>query len=151
MIGLIEDWAGEEHAGKWDVTTIPGGAGNWGGSYLGVPAQTDHPEEAYELAKFLTSPEGHLLAYEEVGAMPSSLAALEDRGSPTRPTRTSVTPRSARSSADSVRGLEPIHLGGLHQQTWENIFEPAMQRVEAGPADLEEAFEQAVQEALALQ
>ena len=151
MIGLIEDWAGEEHAGKWDVTTIPGGAGNWGGSYLGVPAQTDHPEEAYQLAKFLTSPEGHLLAYEEVGAMPSSLEALED---PRFADSTNAYFRDApvgQIMADSVRGLEPIHLGGLHQQTWENIFEPAMQRVEAGQQTSEEAFEQAVQEALALQ
>jgi len=151
MVGLIEDWAGPEHAGKWDITTIPGGAGNWGGSYLGVPAQTDHPEEAYELAKFLTSPEGHLLAYEEVGAMPSSLEALED---PRFADSTNPYFRDApvgQIFADSVRGLEPIHLGALHQQTWENIFEPAMQRVEAGQQTSEEAFEQAVQEALALQ
>ena len=151
MIGQIAERSGEEHFGKWDVTTIPGDVGNWGGSYLGVPAQTDHPEEAYELAKFLTSPEGHLLAYEEVGAMPSSLEALED---PRFADSTNEYFRDApvgQIMADSVRGLEPIHLGALHQQTWENIFEPAMQRVEAGQQSSEEAFEQAVAETLALQ
>jgi hypothetical protein len=53
--------------------------------------------------------------------------------------------------ASTVAGLEPIHLGALHQQTWENVFEPAMQRVEAGQQSSDEAFEQAVSEAQALQ
>jgi cellobiose transport system substrate-binding protein len=151
MTGLIEDWAGEEHAGDWDIATIPGGGGNWGGSYLGVPAQTEHPQEAYELAKFLTGPEGHLFAYEEVGAMPSSIAALED---PRFTESTNAYFRDApvgQIMASTVAGLEPIHLGALHQQTWENVFEPAMQRVEAGQQSSEEAFAQAVSEAQALQ
>lgn len=151
MTGLIEDWAGEEHAGAWDIANIPGGGGNWGGSYLAVPAQTEHPEEAYELAKFLTSPEGHLFAFEEVGAMPSSLEALED------PRFTDLTNPYFRDApvgqimAQTVAGLEPIHLGALHQPTWETVFEPAMQRVEAGQQTSEEAFAQAVSEAEALQ
>ncbi len=151
MTGLIENWAGPEHAGKWDIAGIPGGSGNWGGSYLAIPRQSKHPQEAYELLKFLTSPDGHLMAFEEIGAMPSSLPALED-------------PRFTQSTnpyfngapvgqimAASVRGLEPIHLGALHQQTWENIFEPAMQRVEAGSQTSEEAFAEAVAQARALQ
>jgi cellobiose transport system substrate-binding protein len=150
MTGLIEDWAGEDHAGAWDIATIPGGSGNWGGSYLGVPAQTDHPEEAYELAKFLTGPEGHLLAYEAVGAMPSSLAALED---PRFTDSTNAYFNDApvgQIMAATVADLQPIHLGALHQQAWENVFEPAMQRVEAGEQSAEDAFAQAVSEAQAL-
>ncbi|WP_166351213.1 extracellular solute-binding protein [Phytoactinopolyspora limicola] len=151
MTGLIENWSGPDHAGLWDITTIPGGGGNWGGSYLGIPAQTEHPQEAYELAKFLTSPEGHLFAFDEVGAMPSSVAALED------PSFTSSTSGYFRDApvgqimAESVAGLEPIHLGALHQETWENIFEQALNRVDAGQQSSDDAFDQAVSEAQALQ
>jgi cellobiose transport system substrate-binding protein len=151
MTGLIENFSGPEHAGAWDIAAIPGGDGNWGGSYLGVPRQTEHPQQAYELAKFLTGPEGHLLAFEEIGAMPSSVAALAD---PRFTDQTNPYFRDApvgQIMAATVADLEPIHLGALHQQTWESIFEPAMQRVEAGQQSSEEAFEQAVQEARALQ
>ena len=48
MIGYIKGKAGDAGAGKWNVTTLPGGAGgNWGGSYLadpgGEPAQGARP------------------------------------------------------------------------------------------------------------
>ena len=29
-------------SGKWDIATIPGGSGNWGGSFLTVPKQSKH-------------------------------------------------------------------------------------------------------------
>jgi cellobiose transport system substrate-binding protein len=151
MTGVIEERAGEAHAGAWDVATIPGGAGNWGGSYLGVPAQTEHPEEAYELAKFLTSPTGHLHAFEAMGGMPSSLEALED---PAFTGRTNPYFRDApvgEIMAGTVTGLEPIHLGALHQQTWENVFERAMQRAEAGTESSDDAFQSAVSEAETLE
>jgi hypothetical protein len=43
MIGYIQGQAGAKGAGKWDVTTAPGGTGNWGGSYLAVPKASKHP------------------------------------------------------------------------------------------------------------
>ena len=57
---------------------MPGGGGNWGGSWLAVPTQSKHPKEAYELAKFLTSPEGQVAAFKEAGPLPSSPKALDD-------------------------------------------------------------------------
>ena len=44
-------------SGKWDIAKIPGGSGNWGGSFLTVPKQSKHQKEAAELARFLTHPE----------------------------------------------------------------------------------------------
>ncbi|MEU8385775.1 hypothetical protein AB0C32_42345, partial [Streptosporangium sp. NPDC048865] len=31
---------GDSNKGKWDVAAVPGGAGNWGGSYLAIPKQS---------------------------------------------------------------------------------------------------------------
>ena len=45
MTNYIQDNA-KDASGKWDIATIPGGGGNWGGSYLTVPAQGDNIEEA---------------------------------------------------------------------------------------------------------
>jgi len=70
MLGVIEgNAAGVE---GWDLAnTFPGGGGNWGGSYLVVPAQSEHPEEAKALADWLTAPEQQIGAYEAKGPFPA--------------------------------------------------------------------------------
>lgn len=76
MLGVIEgNAAGVE---GWDVANVfPGGGGNWGGSYLTVPAQGEHQEEAQELAAWLTAPEQQIKAFEAKGTFPSQVEALE--------------------------------------------------------------------------
>ena len=76
MVGVIEGNA--KGVKGWDVAnTFPGGGGNWGGSYLTVPTQSQHPEEARALAAWLTAPEQQIKAFKKVGAFPSQKAALE--------------------------------------------------------------------------
>jgi cellobiose transport system substrate-binding protein len=45
MLGVV---AGNAEGVKgWDFADVfPGGGGNWGGSYLVVPTQSEHPDEA---------------------------------------------------------------------------------------------------------
>ena len=76
MLGVIEgNAAGVE---GWDIADVfPGGGGNWGGSYLTVPTQTEHPEEAKALAAWLTAPEQQIKAFIAKGTFPSQAAALE--------------------------------------------------------------------------
>ena len=76
MLGVVEGNA--EGVEGWDVAPVfPGGGGNWGGSYLTVPAQGAHPEEARELAAWLTAPEQQIKAFETKGNFPSQLEALD--------------------------------------------------------------------------
>jgi cellobiose transport system substrate-binding protein len=76
MLGVIEgNAAGVE---GWDIAnTFPGGGGNWGGSFLTVPTQGAHPEEAKELAAWLTAPEQQIKAFLAKGTFPSQVDALE--------------------------------------------------------------------------
>jgi cellobiose transport system substrate-binding protein len=78
MTGVIKGNSGDANANKWDIATIPGGGGNWGGSHLAVPAQGKHPKEAAELATFLTSKAGQIAAFKEKGPLPSDVNALDD-------------------------------------------------------------------------
>ena len=78
MMGYIQGQAGDANKGKWDVTAPPGGGGNWGGSWLGVPRQSKHPKEAAELVRFLTSPKSQIAAFKKVNNLPSSPVALDD-------------------------------------------------------------------------
>jgi cellobiose transport system substrate-binding protein len=77
MLGVVEEQAGPENAGKWAVTdAFPGGGGNWGGSFLAVPKQSEHPEEAAKLAAWLTAPEQQIKAFQKTGNFPSQVDAL---------------------------------------------------------------------------
>ncbi|PAE14366.1 hypothetical protein CHH91_19975, partial [Virgibacillus sp. 7505] len=47
MIAVIQGNA-PNAAGNWSIADMPEGAGNWGGSFVTIPTETDHPEEAYD-------------------------------------------------------------------------------------------------------
>ncbi|MDP4549637.1 extracellular solute-binding protein [Alkalihalobacillus macyae] len=67
-----------EGKGNWRVATLPSEfAGNWGGSYVTIPAETEHSEEAYEFVKWLVSPENQLKSFEESGLFPSTPSVYE--------------------------------------------------------------------------
>jgi len=75
MLGVIEGNASGVEG--WDIAnTFPGGGGNWGGSYLTVPTQSEHPEEAKALAAWLTAPEQQIKAFVAKGTFPSQQEAL---------------------------------------------------------------------------
>ncbi|OII63674.1 sugar-binding protein [Streptomyces sp. CC53] len=76
MLGYIKGQAGDAGAGKWDIAKLPGGAGNWGGSYLAVPRAAKHKKEAYELIAWLTAPEQQAKLFEKQGNFPSATGAI---------------------------------------------------------------------------
>lgn len=72
--GPIEERSGGVDG--WSIADVfPGGGGNWGGSFLTVPASGAHPEEAAELAAWLTAPEQQTEAFDTAGTFPSQLEA----------------------------------------------------------------------------
>lgn len=78
MLGYISEQAGEDASGAWDVAPLPGGAGNWGGSWLGVTESSEHKEEAIALVEWLTAPEQQITMFTEEAHFPSSQEAAED-------------------------------------------------------------------------
>jgi len=76
MMGYIQGQA-PNTAGKWDIAAVPGGGGNWGGSFLSVPKQSSHQAEAADLVKFLTSPAAEKYVFKQTGNLPSQPALLK--------------------------------------------------------------------------
>ena len=75
MLGVISGNAPDTTG--WDIAdAFPGGGGNWGGSYLVVPANGKNVEAASKLAAWLTSPETQLKAFANAGTFPSQVDAL---------------------------------------------------------------------------
>ncbi|WP_432826036.1 ABC transporter substrate-binding protein [Dactylosporangium sp. CA-092794] len=77
MMTKIKDQS-KQAAGKWDVAEVPAGGGNWGGSYLAVPKQGKHIEEAKALAAWLTAPEQQAKVFTQQGNLPS-IPSLYDK------------------------------------------------------------------------
>jgi cellobiose transport system substrate-binding protein len=78
MLGVISGNA--ENTTGWDIANVfPGGGGNWGGSYLTVPANGENVAAAQDLAAWLTAPEQQIKAFENAGTFPSQNDALTSK------------------------------------------------------------------------
>jgi len=145
MMGYIQDQA-PKTSGKWDVAAIPGGGGNWGGSFLAIPKQSKHPQEAYDLAAYLTAPEQELAVFKEIGNLPSLPSLYTD------PALTSFSNPFFSNApvgtifSDTAAALKPQYLGtknGPVRQAVENV----VREVEAGSISADDGWNKASKEA----
>jgi cellobiose transport system substrate-binding protein len=131
--------------GKWDITTIPGGGGNWGGSYLTVPAKGKHIQAAVDLAKWLTAPTQEEWLFKNKGFFPSdqalwtnpAIAGLKDPLFSNAPT--------GQIFSDSAKDLKPQPIGP-HGADIGNIFGNGLVSVEQGKADPAKAWSNSLSE-----
>ncbi len=143
MTGYIVDQSGEENAGKWDIATVPGGGGNWGGSWLAVPQTSKHQEMAIKLVDYLSDEEGQLLAFEAEGRLPS-LPALFDK--PELKDATNEYFNDAPVGELFVAGaskLEPVYLGAKNVPVRDAV-ENALRSVENGEVAAAKGWDDAV-------
>lgn len=146
MTAYIKEQAGDENAGTWDITTVPGGGGNWGGSFLAVPTASEHQELAIELVDFLTSADGQLGAFEAVGNLPSNPTLYD---TPELEDATNEYFSDAPVGQLFVAGatnLQPVYLGAKNQPVRDAV-ENAMRSVENGEKSSEEGWQTAVSDA----
>jgi cellobiose transport system substrate-binding protein len=142
MTGIVQTNSGTDNKGKWDVAAVPGGSGNWGGSWLSVPTQSKHPKEAAELAAFLTNAKSQVAAFQKSGPLPTNLQALQD---PAFQSYTNVYFNNAPTGkifGGSVANIKPLVLGPKHQAVKEKALEPALQAYEQGKLTASAAWAQ---------
>ncbi len=79
MMGYIQSQAGNTGSGKWDIAPVlPGGATNWGGSWLGVPTAAQHKAAAIALVEWLSAKQQQVTMWEKGGHFPSNSQAAAD-------------------------------------------------------------------------
>ena len=82
MMGYIQGQAGDATAGKWSIAPVlPGGATNWGGSWLGVPAKAQHKAAAIAFVEWLSAKDQQVTMWtskSQGGHFPSSSQAAAD-------------------------------------------------------------------------
>jgi cellobiose transport system substrate-binding protein len=128
MMGYIQGQA-PNTAGKWDIAAVPGGGGNWGGSFLTVPKQSSHQAEAADLVKFLTSPAAEKYVFKQTGNLPSQPALLKSKAVRGFKNPFFSNAPVGKIFATSALKLKPQILGP-HQGDIQTAVSNAIQRVE---------------------
>ncbi|MPZ94838.1 MAG: extracellular solute-binding protein, partial [Propionibacteriales bacterium] len=146
MTGYIADQAGDAGKGKWDIATVPGGGGNWGGSFLAVPTSSENQKVAIELVKFLTSGDSQLAAFEAVGNLPSNptLYGEDALGAATNEYFNDAPVGEL--FVAGAESLEPVYLGAKNQPVRDSV-ENALRSVESGSKSTDEGWQEAVKAA----
>ncbi len=141
MLGIIEGNA--EGVEGWDLADVfPGGGGNWGGSYLTVPAQGDNIEEATEVAAWLTAPEQQVKAFEAKGPFPSQVEAhsMPEITGATSPFFNDAPIGEIYASRAEAITVQP-HTGPKYSDILQ-AFQNALLRVDDGSQSADESWEQ---------
>jgi cellobiose transport system substrate-binding protein len=148
MTGYIKGQAGDAASGKWDIASVPGGSGSWGGSFLAVPTQSKNQAAAIDLAKFLSNPAGQLAAFKAAGNLPSS---PQDHQDPALLDSKNPYFSDAPIGAIFTKGaasLKPVYLGPKNQAVRDAI-ENDLRSVEQGKRTSDQAWQQAIKNAKA--
>ncbi len=141
MMGIIE--GNSEGVEGWDIANVfPGGGGNWGGSFLTVPAQGEHQDEAKEVAAWLTAPEQQAKAFAAVGAFPSQVEAQD---SPEVAEATNAFFNDApigEMTAERAAAITVQPFKGPKYSDILSAFQAAILRVDDGSQDADESWDQ---------
>lgn len=137
--------SGPANSGKWSVAAAPQG-GNWGGSYLLVPGQTKHPEEAVALARWLTSSEVQKKLFLSKGYLSSHPAVYNDPAVQAKKDPYFSDAPTGKIFAEAADTMEPIYRGTKDSDV-ASAFMNALLRVEQGKQKPEAAWDQAVDDA----
>jgi len=82
MMGYIQGQAGPAYSGKWAIAPVlPGGATNWGGSWLGVPTAAKNRAAAIKLVEWLSAKPQQVTMWaskNQGGHFPSNSKAVAD-------------------------------------------------------------------------
>jgi cellobiose transport system substrate-binding protein len=140
MMGYIQSQA-PKTKGLWDIAAVPGGGGNWGGSFLTVPKQSKHPREAYELIKFLTSAASESYIFKQTGNLSSQPSVLTSKAVQSFKNPFFRNAPVGKIFATSALKLKPQVLGP-HQGDIQTAVTNAIQRVEQKQQSPDESWGQ---------
>ncbi|MGC9669616.1 ABC transporter substrate-binding protein [Planosporangium sp. 12N6] len=98
-------------SGKWDVAEIPGGAGNWGGSFLAIPKRAKNPKAAWKYITETQSPAGQLDHFLVSGALPTTPSVYTDPRLVSRTDPFFSDAPIGKIYTESVTKLKPFYIG----------------------------------------
>lgn len=144
MMGFMKTNA-PDASGKWNITLMPEGAGNWGGSFLTIPKESKNSKEAYALIEWLLSPEQQLVTFKKNGNFPSTPALFESNELQSFTDEYFSGASVGKIYADAASLVKPVYEGPYSQQV-EGLFNQAVSRVEDKQQKAQESWDQVMEE-----
>ncbi len=144
MMGFMMSNA-PDAAGKWDITLLPEGSGNWGGSFMTIPKESKHPEEAYKLIKWLTSPEQQLVTFQKNGNFPSTPGIFDSEDIQNFTSEYFNNAPVGKIYAEAATQVKEI-IEGPESIQIEGIIGDAITRVRDGQANKEDSWKTAMEQ-----
>ncbi|UWX95688.1 extracellular solute-binding protein [Arthrobacter zhaoxinii] len=142
--GSIESAGGGTDSG-WDFADVfPGGASNWGGAFLSVPETSEHKTEAAKLAAWLTHPDQQVKQSAAANNFPSTLDAQKELAEAAAPNEYFNNAPTGAILASRAEGVIAQFKGPDDSVIQENVFGPALDRLETGDTDTEGAWAEAL-------
>lgn len=129
--------------GKWSLTTIPEGAGNWGGSFLTIPKESDYPEEAFDFIAWLTSPEIQLKSFTNNGLFPSTPSVYENEEFLATTDEYFGGATTAKIFAEAAKSVKTVYMGKNYSIVNSELV-TALTNVAVEGADPQDEWDQAV-------
>ncbi len=145
MLGHIQETAPDQK-GKWDIATIPGGGGNWGGSWWTIPAQGKNVDEAYKFVEWMIQPAQQIEVFKTVGNLPSQPALYKDPAVLDYKKEFMSNAPTGQIFAATAESLKPQYLGKKNGPTRVAV-ENVITRVQQGKLKSNAAWAEAVKEA----
>ncbi|MRH41930.1 extracellular solute-binding protein [Aquibacillus halophilus] len=143
MLGVVKGNA-PDAGGNWSLTNIPEGAGNWGGSFLTVPAESEHPQAAYDFIAWLTAPEQQLKSFNDMGLFPSAPEVYESEEFLATTDEYFSGAPTAEILAEAAKSVVPVYMG-VNYATVNAELTTALTNVAVEGADPQEEWDAAVE------
>ncbi|HEX7057586.1 MAG TPA: extracellular solute-binding protein [Bacilli bacterium] len=147
MSGVIKGNA-PDTAGKWRITQLPEGAGNWGGSFLTIPKQSKHPKEAFAFISWMVSKENQMESFKTNQLFPSIPAIYDEQEFKdfVDPSGFYGDQKIAQEFAAAAQKVKPMYYGPQHDAI-DAIFKNALRNVLEKKAEPAKEWDEAVKQA----
>lgn len=132
--------------GLWNITFMPEGSGNFGGSFLTLPDQGNHPEEAYDFITWIMAPEQQLEIFKNDGPFPSTPEVYDDPAIKELEDSFFNNPNLGVYYAEAAQQIVTGYKGIMHDPISE-LFQDGLISIEDGSASPKEAWSNVVEEA----
>lgn len=142
MSGVIKGNA-PDGEGKWMITQMPEGSGNWGGAFLTLPKEGKHQKEAYEFIAWMLGQEQQLESFKTNGLMPSIPAIYDDPAFKDFKDPYYNNQNIAVQFAEATKSVKSIKYGKLHDPT-DALFKEGLENIQLLNADPQTEWENAI-------